>query len=34
MRWWDWDKEKIKRNIAAIQSGDITALENEDEKRK
>ena len=34
MRWWDWNKEKIKRNIAVIQSGDITALENEDEKRK
>lgn len=26
LRWWDWDKEKISRNISAIQSGDITAL--------
>ena len=25
-RWWDWDKEKISRNISAIQSGDIAAL--------
>lgn len=24
LRWWDWDKEKIKRNINAIQSGRIT----------
>ncbi len=24
--WWDWDKEKIKRSIAVIQSGDIEAL--------
>ena len=27
MRWWDWEEEKIKRNISAIQSGDITALQ-------
>lgn len=27
LRWWDWDYEKIKRSIPAIQSGDITALE-------
>lgn len=26
LRWWDWDKEKISRNISAIQSGNITAL--------
>lgn len=26
LRWWDWDKEKISRNISAIQSGDIAAL--------
>ena len=26
--WWNWGEEKIKRNIAAIQSGDIAALEN------
>ena len=25
--WWDWDEEKIKRPISAIQSGDIAALE-------
>ena len=28
LRWWDWDCEKIKRNISAIQSGDIAALEH------
>ena len=27
LRWWDWDDEKIKRNISAIQSGNIIALE-------
>ena len=27
LRWWDWDHEKIKRNIPAIQSGDIAELE-------
>lgn len=26
LRWWDWDEERIKRNIPAIQSGDINAL--------
>ena len=26
LRWWDWDEEKIKRSIPAIQSGDIEAL--------
>ena len=26
LRWWDWDKEKISRNISAIQSGNIAAL--------
>ena len=25
--WWDWDEEKIRRSIPAIQSGDIDALE-------
>lgn len=25
--WWNWDDEKIKRNISAIQSGNIIALE-------
>lgn len=24
--WWDWPKERIAKNIAAIQSGDIEAL--------
>ncbi len=27
MCWWDWDYEKIKRNISAIQSGNLAALE-------
>ena len=27
LRWWDWDYEKIKRNIPLIQSGDIAGLE-------
>ena len=27
LRWWDWEFEKIKRNIPVIQSGDIEALE-------
>ena len=27
MCWWDWDEDRIKRNIPAIQSGNITALE-------
>lgn len=26
LRWWDWDKEKISRNLSAIQSGNIAAL--------
>lgn len=26
LRWWDWDDERICRNIAAIQSGDIETL--------
>lgn len=26
LRWWDWDEERIKRNIPAIQAGDINAL--------
>ena len=28
LRWWDWDREKIKRSIDAIRHGDIDALEN------
>lgn len=27
LRWWGWDKEKIKRSISAIQLGNIAALE-------
>ena len=26
LRWWDWDRAKIARNIAAIQNGNIDAL--------
>lgn len=26
LRWWDWGKDKIARNIAAIQSGSMDAL--------
>ena len=26
IRWWDWDEEKIKRNISALRSGDLDAL--------
>lgn len=25
-RWWDWPRERIAQNLAAIQSGDISAL--------
>jgi virginiamycin A acetyltransferase len=27
LRWWDWDAEKITRNVGALCSGDIAALE-------
>ena len=27
IRWWDWEEERIKKNIQAIQSGDISMLE-------
>lgn len=27
LRWWDWDEEKLRRNLSAIQSGDLAALE-------
>ena len=27
LSWWDWDKDKINRNIHNIQNGDIDALE-------
>lgn len=26
LRWWDWEEEKIKRHIAAIQAGNVEAL--------
>ena len=26
LRWWDWDKERITRNLLAIQSGNINDL--------
>lgn len=28
MQWWNWQEEKIRKAISAIQSGDIEALEN------
>lgn len=28
IRWWDWEEERIKKNIQAIQSGDINMLEH------
>ena len=27
LRWWDWDEERIRWAIPAIQSGDLAALE-------
>lgn len=27
LRWWDWPKEKIARNLAAIQRGEIAGLQ-------
>lgn len=27
IRWWNWEEERIKKNIQAIQSGDINMLE-------
>ena len=29
IRWWDWDAEKITRNLPATSGGDVDALENE-----
>lgn len=26
IKWWNWDKEKIKQNIQSIQSGNINDL--------
>ena len=28
IRWWNWKEEQIKKNIQAIQSGNICALEH------
>lgn len=28
IRWWNWEEDRIKRNIQAIQSGDICVLRN------
>lgn len=28
LKWWNWDKDKIQKNIPAIQNGDISALLN------
>ena len=27
VRWWNWDDEKIRQSIRAIQNGDIATLE-------
>ncbi len=27
LRWWDWPEEAIRRNLPAIQAGNIAALE-------
>ncbi len=27
LKWWDWEKEKIARNLEAIQTGNISAIE-------
>ena len=32
IRWWDWEEERIKKNIQAIQSGDISMLERMNKK--
>jgi len=26
LKWWDWSKERIAKNIAAIQSGNVKQL--------
>ena len=28
IQWWNWEEDRIKRNVQAIQSGDIFALRN------
>jgi len=27
IRWWDWDRDKLTRNVAALCAGDVAALE-------
>ena len=27
LRWWDWDEEKLRRSLPAIQAGDLAGLE-------
>jgi hypothetical protein len=27
VRWWDWDRAKVARNVQALCGGDVTALE-------
>ena len=29
LRWWDWDRARIARSLAALRSGDLDALERE-----
>lgn len=29
IRWWDWDREKVARNVKALCSGDVGAIEGE-----
>ena len=30
IKWWDWDKQKIARNIKAIECSDIALLKQEE----
>lgn len=34
IRWWDWPVEKIRRNLAVIQTGNIAALEDRNDDAK
>lgn len=29
IQWWDWDREKVTRNVRALCSGDVSALEGD-----
>lgn len=33
LRWWDWPEERIRKNIRAIQSGQLKNIDEEAEKR-